>query len=473
MSKPLPPLEGEETPEREAAPLVSEVQHELHEDAGPDEARRTPHDPLEVLRIPDFRRYLTGGICAAAGSQMTSVAAGWELYQRTRDPGSLAILGLMAAIPVISLALPAGSLADRKNRKRIVVTAQFCSGVILLLLCLASATRAPLPLFYLLILGNAICQAFSGPASQALAVGLVPPVLLPAAMKLSSIRWQLAATLGPILGGFLIQFAGQTAPLYALDALGRLVFCLFLLPVCPRPQEAVREVLNWASVSAGWQFIKGQPLILSTITLDMVAVLFGGATALLPVFADDLLKVGETGLGYLRAAPAIGAVCMALVLTWRPPMQKAGKAMLGAVAGFGLATIVFGLAPLLPSGVAFPVALAALFSLGALDNISVVVRHTLLQVVTPDSMRGRVSAVNSVFIGTSNEIGEVESGAAAKLFGTIPAVVAGGIITILVVQLVQKKWPQVAGLGSLEDAAREARGREGTRDAGELHQNSA
>ncbi len=446
-----------ETPERQAAPLQSEVEHELRPASETAAEPTGPHNPYEVLREPGFGRYLAGGVFAAAGAQMTNVAAGWELYSRTHNPFSLGLLGLMGALPVITLALPAGTLADRRDRRQIVLLFEFLAAFCLAGLCAASWYQAPLPIFYGLILLNAVCGAFMGPAIQALAVGLVRPEMVPAAMKWSSIRWQVAATFGPVLGGFLIQFLGHTAPIYGLDGLGRLVFCAFIWPIRTRPQEYSKEELSWSSVFAGWSFIKGQPLILSTITLDMVAVLFGGATALLPVYAKDLLHVGPAGLGPMRAAPAVGAIVMASVLTVRPPLQRAGIALLWAVAGFGLATIVFGFTPHYPGALGYPVALLALFSLGALDNISVVVRHTLLQVVTPDAMRGRVSAVNSVFIGTSNEIGELESGLAAKLFGTIPAVVGGGVITILVVLWVAKMWPQVAGLRSLEEAAAEGK----------------
>ncbi|MBW3637499.1 MAG: MFS transporter [Armatimonadetes bacterium] len=427
----------DETPEREAAPLQAEIEHES--------GQEPPNgDRFAVLRIPDYRRYLIGGVFAAAGSQMTNVAAGWELYERTGNPFSLGLLGLMAALPVICLALPAGTLADRHDRRRIALRAEVGAAICLGLLSLISYFQAPLPFFYALILCNAICGAFLGPALGALVTNIVPPEQIPAAIKFGSIRWQLAATLGPVAGGFLIAYFRQAAPIYALDALGRLLFCVFLWPIRPRQQQISVEKRGWSSVIAGWHFVKGNPLILSTITLDMVAVLFGGATALLPIYAKDILQVGPEGLGPLRAAPAVGAMLMGVTLTLLPPFKRAGWTLLFAVAGFGAATIVFGLSK------NYALSLGALFVLGGLDNISVVVRHTLLQILTPDEMRGRVNAVNSVFIGTSNEIGELESGMAAQLLGPVVAVAGGGVVTILVVGLVAVGWPQVRRLRSLE-----------------------
>ena len=428
-----------EPPDRIAAPLQSEIEHQLGEDFEPVYSR------YAVLKVPDFQRYLWGGAFAAAGSQMTNVAAGWELYTRTGAAYSLALLGLMSALPVIFLALPAGTLADRRDRRRIALMAQIGAALCLALLALVSFFELPIPLFYGLILLNGICGAFMGPALGALVTNVVPPKLIPEAAKWGSIRGQLASTIGPVAGGFLIHYFGRQAEIYAIDSVGRLIFCIFLAQMRPLQQVRSREKLGWESVVAGWNFVRRQPLIISTITLDMVAVLFGGATALLPIYAKDILHVGAAGLGPLRAAPALGAVVMALFLTMRPPMKHAGRALLCAVAAFGAATIVFGFSR------NFYLSLAALAALGAADNVSVVVRQTLVQLLTPDEMRGRVNAVNSVFIGTSNEIGEVESGLAAGLLTPLIAVVGGGFITILIAVAVAFGWPQVRKLGRLED----------------------
>lgn len=386
-----------------------------------------------------------GGIFAASGAQMTGVAAGWELYERTRMPISLGLLGLVGAFPVIFLALPAGTVADRFSRKIICLWAQLAAAFCLALLAAVSSLGLPLPYFYTLFLCLATSGAFLGPALLSLVANIVGDDLLPDATKWSSIRWQLASTLGPVLGGFLVHYLGVAWPIYALDCAGRLLFCVLLIGINPHPHHRSKEALNWASFAAGWHFVRTNPLILSTITLDMVAVLFGGATAMLPVYARDVLHVGAQGLGPMRAAPAVGAVLMSIFLTTRPPLQRAGHALLLAVAGFGAATIVFGLSHL------YWLSLVALAVLGALDNISVVIRTTLLQLVTPDSMRGRVNAVNSVFVGTSNEIGELESGVAAQLVGPILAVAGGGAMTILVVVFVAVQWPIVRRLKKMED----------------------
>ena len=428
-----------EPTDRAATPLQSEIEHQIGEDEEPAPSR------YAVLKIPDFQRYLWGGAFASAGSQMTGVAAGWELYTRTGAAYSLALLGLMSALPVIFLALPAGTLADRRDRRIIALRAEMGAAVCLALLALVSFLKLPVAFFYGLVLLNGICGAFMGPALGALATNIVPLRLIPEATKWSSIRGQLASTIGPVLGGYLIHYFGRQAEIYAIDSVGRMIFCVFLAQMRPLGQARSKEKLGWESVVAGWEFVRHQPLIISTITLDMVAVLFGGATALLPIYAKDILHVGAAGLGPLRAAPAIGAIVMALFLTIRPPMKHAGRALLCAVAAFGAATIVFGFSR------NFLLSLGALAALGAADNVSVVVRHTLVQLLTPDAMRGRVNAVNSVFIGTSNEIGEVESGLAAQFLTPLAAVAGGGVVTILVALGVGVAWPQVRRLGRLED----------------------
>ena len=432
-----------EPPERAAASLQTEVEHQIG--AEPDVETEPIYSKYAVLQVPDYRRYLLGGALAAAGSQMTGVAAAWELYTRTGKPYSLAILGLMSALPVIFLALPAGTLADRRDRRRIALFAELGAATCLFLLALVSYLKLPVAFFYGLILLNSICGAFLGPSLGALVTNVVPLKLIPEATKWSSIRWQLASTVGPVTGGFLIHYFDSQYEIYIIDALGRLAFCIFLAQMRPLSQTISKEKLGWESVVAGWQFVRAQPLIISTITLDMVAVLFGGATALLPIYAKDVLHVGAQGLGPLRAAPAVGAIVMAIFLTIRPPMQRSGVALLWAVAVFGAATIVFGFSH------NYALSLGALAILGAADNVSVVVRSTLVQLLTPDSMRGRVNAVNSVFIGTSNEIGEVESGLAAQFLTPLIAVVGGGFITILIVVGVAGLWPQIRGIGRLED----------------------
>lgn len=258
-----------------------------------------------------------------------------------------------------------------------------------------------------------------------------------------SVAFQVSATLGPLAGGFLLA-AYSPATVYVVDAVSSVVLFGCLLFVRPGPQERSTEPKSWRSLLDGVRFVRRQPVILSTITLDMVAVLFGGATALLPIFATDVLGVGAAGFGWMRAMPSLGAIATGLVLAVRPPMQRTGRTLLVAVSAFGIATVVFGLSS------SFTLSLAALFALGAADNVSVVIRSTVLQLLTPDAMRGRVAAVNAVFIGTSNEIGEFESGLVASWLGAVRAVALGGVLTLATVAGVAARWPSLRRVGPLD-----------------------
>ena len=415
-----------------------------------DETARAAHDPYRALRSRDYRIWATGGLFSAVGGQMFSVALGWELYERTGSAWTLGLVGLIQAAPVILLALPAGHLADIADRRRIVLIAQCITFLLWMMFAACSFVNAPINFFYGLLLIDGIAEAIKGPARNAILPQLVPPEDLANAVSWNSSRWQTASMVGPAIGGLAIAFFGLAWPVYAFAALTALAFLTSVYLVRPRPFERVNIGESaWQSLAAGVKFVRNQKIILATITLDMFAVLLGGATALLPVFAKDVLQTGPQGLGWLRAAPAIGALLTGLWMAHRPPMRRAGNALLYAVIGFGAATIVFGLSKNLL------LSLAMLALTGAFDHVSVVVRHTLVQVLTPAHMQGRVSAVNSVFIGSSNELGSFESGAAAKFFGPVAAVVGGGIGTILVVLGVAAIWPQITKLGSLEDAARE------------------
>ncbi len=373
---------------------------------------------------------------------MRTVAVGWEVYQRTGQALSLGLIGLVLAVPVLVLALPAGAAADRYSRRSIIMLAQIGLAASGLGLVWASASSAPIYWFYIFLLGTGISRAVGWPSSSAIVVGLVPTAAFPNAAMWRSVVFQLSATLGPLAGGLLVS-KYNPALVYLLDALSSLILvaCLVFVRTTTKPQN--RERMSWRNMGDGIRFLRHQPIIISTMTLDMVAVLFGGATALLPIYATDILHVGAVGFGWMRAMPSIGAICMALIISIRPPLQRAGNLLLSAVVVFGLATIVFGLSR------SFPLSLVALFVLGAADNISVVIRATVLQLLTPDSMRGRVSAVSAIFIGTSNEIGEVESGLAAHFFGPLIAVAGGGCLTIATVAVVAKLWPQLRHLGSI------------------------
>lgn len=461
-----------EPPDLERPASASPTEAELEEQT-PVSIRLGSHDPYAALRHRDYLLYSVGSLIAAIGNQMQGVAVGWEIYDRTRDPLALGLVGLVQALPVLLFALPAGQLADRFDRRRIVLAMQLLVVLSWFGLAYISYTSGPIWMLYGCLLLDGIGHSFAGPAQSSLMPQLVPPELLSNAITWNSSRWQIGSMVGPALGGFAIAWLGGTWMVYLVSAVCVLVLVVFILPLRPRPQQRAGEPMSLASLLMGFRFVWNTKLLLATLTLDMFAVLLGGAVALLPVFAsEDYLNVGPEGLGWLRAAPAVGALVMALLIAHLPPMRRAGKALLWAVAGFGAATIVFGLTPALQvwepaarfdtvftvleySGF-FWLAMLMLFLTGALDNISVVVRHTLVQALTPDQMRGRVSAVNSVFIGTSNEIGAFESGVIAAWIGPIAAVVAGGFGTILVVLGVARIWPQITALGTLEEASRGA-----------------
>lgn len=405
----------------------------------------TRHDPFAALRFRDFRLLMIGTFVTVIAEQMLNVALGWELYERTRSPLMLGLVGLVQVLPVLALALIAGHTADRFDRKRIVVLTMLTIALCTLGLAVLSYISGPLLFIYgcLLIIG--VARAFQSPAVSSLTAQVVPAEYFSNAATWESSAWQASAIIGPALGGFLIAVQKQATGVYALVATLLLVVGVMLGLLRPRPVAPSEEELSLDSLLAGARFIWNTKIILASITLDMFAVLLGGATALLPVFARDILLVGAEGLGWLRAAPAVGATLAGLSLAFLPPFRHAGRTLLLVVAGFGLATVVFGLSR------SFALSLLMLALLGAFDNISVVIRSTLLLMRTPDSMRGRVNAVHFVFIGISNELGAFESGVAAALFGTIGAVVGGGIGTILVVGVVTSLWPEVRRLGRLND----------------------
>lgn len=411
----------------------------------PPEAETTPHDALAALRYRDYRLYAFGSLVAALGAQMFGVTVAWQLFSRTNDAWTLGLVGLLQAIPVIALALPAGAIADKYDRRRIVIITEFAIMLCWLAFVFMTIAHSPLWLFFLVLFIEATFGAFHNPARTAVLAQLVPEEVLANAITWNSSRWQMAATVGPALGGFAIAAFG-IRNVYAIAAACGLVSLLSMIPLRPHPLVRQPESEDpWQRLIVGVRFVRSQGLFLATITLDLFAVFLGGAVTLLPVFAKQILHVGPAGLGWLRAAPAIGALAMSLWLSVRPPMKQAGRSLMWSVAGFGAATVVFGLSR------NFWLSMVMLAITGALDNVSVVVRSTLLQVLTPPHMRGRVSAVNSVFIGSSNELGGFESGLAARYLGATMAVVSGGIGTILVVLGVRKAWPEVGQLGSLGD----------------------
>ncbi len=406
--------------------------------------RAAGHDPYAVLRNRDVALYLIGRLAASVGQQMVTVAVGWELYERTHSALALGLVGLTQMLPMVLFTLPAGHIADNHDRKRIIVLMNLVIAGASLGLTLVSALGAHVIWIYCCLFVAGTARTFLWPASSAFLPHLVSRGDFSRAVAWSSGSFQLSSVAGPAAGGALIALTHHAAPVYALNTAAALI-CLTLISfVRRRHTVAVKEKMTAGSLVVGFKFVFASPVILGTITLDLFAVLLGGATALLPVYAKDILKVGPTGLGFLQAALPLGSLLCALVLAHRPPLEKAGRAMLLGVAGFGLATIGFGFSHW------FWLSFLMLFVCGALDNISVVVRHTLVQLLTPDEKRGRVSAVNSLFIGTSNELGGFESGLVAHLFGPVFSVVSGGIGTILVVLAVAAFWPEIRKYGRLD-----------------------
>ncbi len=409
-------------------------------DKTPEERR----DPYAALRFLDFRLLLTGRFITSFGNEMLSFAIAWELWLRTHSAISLGLVGLVQVIPVILLSLPAGHVADQYNRRRIVSIAQLSTGLCALGLAFLSYTEGSLVLIYLCLFGIGVARAFNDPASSTLVPETVPPHLFSSAATWNSSTWQFASILGPAVAGLIIAFSGDVTIIYVFDAVGAITFTVLLSMIKGRQLPLAAKSATWASLVEGFKFMRDTKVILAAITLDMFAVLFGGAVALLPIYATDILNVGAQGLGVMRAAPSIGALLMAFLIAHLPPMKHAGRTLLLSVAGFGLATIIFGLST------TFWLSVLMLALLGALDNISVVIRSTLLLTQTPDEMRGRISGVNSIFIGVSNELGSFEFGFAAALFGPVIAVVAGGICTIIVVLITAKIWPEMRNLKTLD-----------------------
>lgn len=434
------------------------------------------HDPYAAFRVQGYRRYAIGYFVSVLGRAAVAAAVGYELFLRTRSATVLGLVGLVGAVPVILFALPAGHLADRWNRKTILITTQAIAAVCSLALAALSLWHDQVPRWpwlvrtsdalvsvahrfgedraanfspsiplMLLTLGLYACaRAFGWAARGAFVPNLVPRDLLTNAITWNSSLSQISSTVGAMTAGLLINYLGLPAT-YAFDAVCAVLFLGFISGVKHNQDYAKEHATIREEVFTGLNFVWKTKVILGAITLDLFAVLIGGATALLPMFATEILHVGAVGFGWLRAAPSMGALMMGFTLAHLPPLKRAGMAMLWSVAGFGLATAVFGFSR------NFVLSFAALAMTGVLDNVSVVVRHTLVQMLTPDSMRGRVSAVNNVFINSSNELGQLESGLTAAMFGPVGSVVAGGLGVIAIVFLVAWRIPQVRRIGSLNE----------------------
>ena len=406
-------------------------------------AGETPHDPYGALRVPAFRWFIISLMAMTVGVQIQGIAVAWQLYAATNDPLALGLAGLAEVLPFLALSLPAGQWADRHDRKRLALI-----GIGVLVLCAtlflamttglharvsgtvrgvgSTAWSSPLVIYAVLAVSG-VARAILQPARQALGTMIVPSTLYANAATWRSSTWQFASVVGPAVGGLMFAFSGPLITYAATLALLLLAFWgMSVVQVPPRVVGPAHST-DGAGILEGVRFVLRDKLVLAALSLDMFAVLFGGATALLPVFTSTVLHVSPEWLGYLRAAPAVGAVCMALVIAHQPPMENAGRTLLFAVGTWGLSIIGFALS----RNVWLSCALLAMG--GAVDSVSVVIRSTLLQARTPPHVMGRVMAVNSIFIGSANEIGAFESGLTARLLGAVNSVLLGGVATLMVV----------------------------------------
>ncbi len=408
------------------------------------------HDPYAAFRIHDYRLYVIGWLVARMGTYIQSIAIAWEIYQRTGEALSLGLVGLAQALPLMVLALPAGLLADRYERRRLSIVSLLGMTATSLALAAFSIGEGPVLWMYALLFLDACMMTVGRPARTALLPQLVPADVFPNAVTWNTSLMHIASVAGPALGGFVVAVSVPSA--YIIAAASSLWFVVILSRVRFRPQDELLEPGNLETLLGGIRFVWDKRILFTLMALDLFAVLLGGAVYLLPIYAKEILHVGATGFGYLHAAPAVGAFCMAVAMVYLPPMKRAGRTLLLAVAGFGAATIIFGFSQ------NFALSWAMLFLTGAFDNISMVVRQTLTQLLTPDRMRGRVSAVSGIFIGASNELGGFESGLVAQWFGPVISVVSGGIGTILVVAGTAALSPRLLRLGAMHEARAEEEG---------------
>jgi len=426
-------------------------------------------DPYAPWRIPDFRRYAFSWFLMMFSKHVEFAAVSFhfvKMYSPEKAALAIGMMALVQALPVMLLAIPGGQLADRFDRRLILlstiaITVLSSTGLLAVIFL-----ETPVLWIYICLTVGAIGRALGSPSRASLLPQLVPAKIFSSAITWNSTAFYIATVTGPVVGGlivamsekqellisllgpvvgnFMAAFSVNAVPAFVLIVLCRMIAIAAISMIRHRAPARTDQPVSWKSVAAGTRFVWRTKLILATITLDLFAVLLGGAIYLLPIYANDILKVGASGFGFLRAADAVGAMCMALWLAHRPPLKRAGVTLVWAIVGFGAATIVFGLSR------NFWLSMGMMFAIGALDNISVVVRHTLVQMLTPDEMRGRVSAVNGIFIVASNDIGGLESGLVAWLFTPVFSVVSGGVGTILVVIGAICIWPQILKIGSLD-----------------------
>lgn len=400
-----------------------------------------------LLSQKNFRFFILSRFLLLISGPMVNLAMGQYIFERTKNPLDLGYIGLSLFLPKILFSIFAGHIADKKNRRTILIITRCSQTFLTLLLLLALfSPNPPLAVLYLLMFGMGSIYAFDGPANQSILPSLVSLPHLTRAIAWNSSTMQVGFIAGPALAGFLYAIRGQAIDVFYVVAVLRLLSLLLFIPLQYKQEFTLKDENSWQTVFAGLKYVFQRKIILGAISLDLFAVLFGGAVAMLPVYANQILHVGPSGLGMLRAAPGLGATIMAILLTRLPPLQKAGKTMLICVAIFGLFTIFFGISQ------NFILSLFYLFVLGAADMVSVVVRGVLVQTQTPPEMRGRVNAVNLIFIGASNELGEFESGVTAAWFGVVPSVVLGGLGTLAVVGLWAWKFPQLREYKKLGDS---------------------
>jgi MFS family permease len=401
------------------------------------------HDPYAALRLGEFRLYIAARLMLTIALQIQAVVVGLQIYALTKDPLALGLIGLTEVIPALTVSLYAGHISDRNNRRTIVIICLFgmlfCALGLFYFSLPLSGIKSTLPI-YLIIFLSGIARGFFNPANFSFFSQIIPSSLYSNAAAWSSTNWQVGAVAGPAIGGLLYGYFGvSTAYMVDIALTCIALFAMFRIAAKPTPVPEAKESLA-RSLGAGFRYVFSTPIVLGALSLDLFAVLFGGAEALLPIFSEEILHVGPKGLGFLRAAPAIGAVLMALYLAHHPPLKNSGRILLISVAGFGICMILFGIST------SFWLSMGVLALSGAFDNVSVVIRTTVIQTMTPDSMRGRVAAVNSMFIGSSNELGAFESGVTAKWLGAVRSVVLGGCMTMGVVAATSMAAPSLRKL---------------------------
>jgi MFS family permease len=403
-----------------------------------------PHRPAAAFRYRDFRLFQGARLCAIVASEAQSIAVAWQVYELTHRPLDLGYVGLAQFLPGILLFLVVGHAADRFDRRRILQLCQI--GYFFVAGFLWWYSRQPNPsvsVILAVMLAFGVTRAFSGPASQSLTPQIVPPEDFQNAVAWGSSIFMASSIIGPALGGLVYAVEGRATLVYllAMFLFAGALACIAFMHI--RTGRMEQRATSLTTVLAGFKYVWERKIVLGSISLDLFAVLLGGAVALLPIFANEVLHVGASGLGVLRSAPAIGAAIMGGVLAFRPLRKRSGRIMFVCVAIFGFSTVVFGFSR------SFWVSLVSLFFVGASDMVSVVIRSTLVQMTTPPEMRGRVSAVNLLFIGASNEFGEFESGVTAQWFGAVPAVIAGGIGTLVIVALWMRLFPELRNVEEL------------------------